>query len=519
MQKKIDQHLFQGMQRDMSVSKQKAEFLWDAHNIRLTAKHGDTLFSITNERGTKKIDNISFRGVVLGYCVLGDYLTVFTTVLPSDLQEHEWPDYIYRIDKTSDGFGQKILYNGNLGFDVSNPIETLGVYENVDIQKVYWTDGKNQPRLINITKQLVDGTYIDTSFDFIPTLSLNDSIHVKKVADSSGLFPAGVIQYAVTYYNKYGQESNISVVSPLIPTSYTMRAGSPEDTIGNAFKVTIKNPDTNFEFLRLYSIFRSSKDTTPVCKRVTDVRLSYGGNTSKVLYKSDDAGSTIYARYSRNHGILFKEDLDSGFVALDTTTGSDYIGTENITVNNIKLTGNQYYHFTKENNPYLILKGYAYSSDVTSLNEKEVCFSWDTCTDIYISMNTPEGPGDGAHAIICVDGDNPVPKMYIASDINYSYTEFVSDGKVIITDNNTIGEDIDYNELLFVGGEEITAGTITQKDGTMFLGDITIKRPQITGNYNSISEFTIPTTTDGVVDDDLAKDLMVNVVRKGITNL
>jgi hypothetical protein len=50
----------------------------------------------------------------------------------------------------------------------------------------------------------VDGVYIDTSFDFIPTLQLNDSIHVKKIADSSGLFPAGVVQYAVTYYNKYG---------------------------------------------------------------------------------------------------------------------------------------------------------------------------------------------------------------------------------------------------------------------------------------------------------------------------
>jgi hypothetical protein len=85
MQKKTDQHVFQGMQRDMSISKQKAEFLWDANNIRLTSRHGDTLFSMTNERGTKQIDNISFRGVVLGYCILGNFLTVFSTVLSSDL--------------------------------------------------------------------------------------------------------------------------------------------------------------------------------------------------------------------------------------------------------------------------------------------------------------------------------------------------------------------------------------------------------------------------------------------------
>jgi len=46
----------------------------------------------------------------------------------------------------------KILYNGNLNFSVNCPIECLGVYENEVIQKVYWTDGLNQPRLINIVK-------------------------------------------------------------------------------------------------------------------------------------------------------------------------------------------------------------------------------------------------------------------------------------------------------------------------------------------------------------------------------
>lgn len=84
MQKKTDEHQFTGMQRDMSISKQKAEFLWDAHNIRLTTRHGETLLSMTNERGTERCkdsdhNDISFRGVVLGYCVLGEYLTVFTT--------------------------------------------------------------------------------------------------------------------------------------------------------------------------------------------------------------------------------------------------------------------------------------------------------------------------------------------------------------------------------------------------------------------------------------------------------
>jgi hypothetical protein len=123
------------MQRDMTISKQKPEFLWDAHNIRLTARHGDTLLSMTNERGTKKFDNIEIKGVVLGYCVLGNYLTVFTKDIHAEPDNHGVikPDYIYRLEKTGNNFNSMVLYNGNLEFKLDYPIECLGVYENVDI--------------------------------------------------------------------------------------------------------------------------------------------------------------------------------------------------------------------------------------------------------------------------------------------------------------------------------------------------------------------------------------------------
>ena len=521
MQKKTDQHVFQGMQRDMSISKQKAEFLWDANNIRLTARHGDTLFSMTNERGTKEIqlDN-PITGVVLGYCVLGDYLTVFTTTVSSDQQQVKKPDYIYRIDKVSGNFSSRILYNGNLGFDVEHPIETLGVYENVDIQKVYWTDGFNQPRFINITKELVDGTYIDTSFDFIPTLELKDTIHVRKVADSSGIFAAGVIQYAVTYYNKYGQESNVSVVSPLIATSYTSRAGSPEDTIGNAFKITVKNPDTNFEFLRLYSIFRSSKDTTPVCKRVADVRLSYGNKESKTLHTSSDKYISAYER-SRLESIWFKETGSEDFVALSGNT--THLGTEDITVNGVEFRSRQYYRFSKEDYPELILKAQVYNLETEVLENVPICLTWDDNTDILI-CETLSGAGEGVYDIWPYGGNS---RMIAANEIYYNSIQFINGDEVTVTDNGAIGEDVDYNELLFVGGEEITAGTLTQKDGTMFLGDIRIKRPQIIGDYSVIDVRELPddanpndeNPTLGYIDTELAKNPndinSITVIRKG----
>ena len=138
MTPKATSHVIQGMQKDTSKSKLSKEFAFDAKNIRITAREDNTLLTITNEKGNKQLKSI--LGYYLGHCVLNNQLILFTTV-------REGVDIIYLYDSA---FNQTILYNGNLNFSLDNPLETLGVYENEDIQKVYWVDGRNQPRVINI---------------------------------------------------------------------------------------------------------------------------------------------------------------------------------------------------------------------------------------------------------------------------------------------------------------------------------------------------------------------------------
>lgn len=43
-------------------------------------------------------------------------------------------------------------------------------------------------------------------------------------------------------------------------------------------------------------------------------------------------------------------------------------------------------------------------------------------------------------------------------------------------DDGLHGDIIDPTELLYVGGEEVVFGTMAQKDNTLFLGDIEIKK-------------------------------------------
>ena len=46
-----DNHIFTGMQKDLSISKHPENYLFDAQNIRINLNEQSNMLSITNERG------------------------------------------------------------------------------------------------------------------------------------------------------------------------------------------------------------------------------------------------------------------------------------------------------------------------------------------------------------------------------------------------------------------------------------------------------------------------------------
>lgn len=319
-----------GMNRDLSVSAFNPEFAFENMNLRLSTNESNTMLSWVNERGTLRITDgnnadITLAGYSIGTAVLNHKLVVFTTdnVNPDSSTGNN--DYIYVLEyinaaKTQLKFvsynNHNYLYKGNLNFCTKNPLETLVSYEAENIQKVYWVDGRNQPRVVNLKNDSIKEG-IDTQFDFIPTLQLQEEVTVEKLVGSSGVFAPGVIQYAFTYYNKHGQESNIFYTTPLYYISHIDRGGKPDDKIDNAFKITVKKVDKNFDYLRIYSIQRTSINATPICKRIQDISLGTedivsfldtgtAGNTvdpTELLYKG---GETITAEtIEQKDGTLF----------------------------------------------------------------------------------------------------------------------------------------------------------------------------------------------------------------------
>lgn len=284
MQKKYFNFQPKGMNTNMSFKFQSNEYATYMKNIRLT-EDDNGILSLQFEKGNK-ILNTGISGCVIGTCVLSKYLVLFT----QKTEAHRRPDEsivsynidsIYRLEIVDNELITTQLFEGKLNFDTKYPIETLGVYENENIQKVYFIDGKNQARVINILEDYTtkyEGIieYKATAFDFVPELQLNESISIKKII-GTGEFPQGTIQYVFSYYNKNGRQSNLFYQSPLQYLSYVSGV-SPEDKVNCSFKLKIYNPDKQFDYLRIYSIIRTSQDATPTVKRVIDLSIS---NTSK----------------------------------------------------------------------------------------------------------------------------------------------------------------------------------------------------------------------------------------------
>ena len=479
---KQDLHIFSGMQRDPAISKQKAEFLWDAHNIRLTAREQDTLLAMTNEKGTTRLlDSSTIKGTYLGHAVLNNYLVLFTINKDTNI------NYIHRIEKVGSGYILYTLFEGNLNFNLNYPIETLSYYETANIQKVYWIDGKNQPRVINIVKEKLEDDYKITNtaeligrikeqykkkltpFDFVQHIKLTEKVEIYKQYNSNGLFPSGITQYALTYYNKYGSETNIVHTTPLLYNTYRDRAGSPEDKMNMSYRLILSNLDKSFDYLRVYSIVRTSLDAVPTVKIIGDYSLD---NISNIInpydpkFKIEQVNSPfpsgnisglegekieLYSDINCNNtlGNLFE------LIARDEVSGTFYIDS-------------LYGEYANMDSMYL-----KYEDVVYKIKQK----------NIELTKNPSN---------VALKNPNSIIWNKITLEASLPAMEII--------DNNTTGEVVDPTLLLYIGGEEIIANTITQKDNTLFLGNYSILRPSIdTTIKNKLRKLSIRSNTRRVV--------------------
>jgi hypothetical protein len=284
-------YTYAGMNQDISKSKRDPKFYFDAENIRIYSKDRTSTASATNEKGTELIFTMPVGQVIIGHAVIEDDLIVFSTNNNGTLAPGLELDEVTKINLHN--LNSFKLFSGKLEFRTQNLIETEIYIESMDVKKVYWVDGRNQLRHINIIPKLdlngIPRAYTQdeaTLFDSVPTVEF--SAPYVDSFDYGGSHTSGMIQYAYNLISKGGSQTAISPTSELYPINKTKGGGAVNEVVGKIFNVKIDEVDVKYDIIRLYSIKYTSYNVTPIIGVIAEE--SIGGNT---IFTFSDDGRVI----------------------------------------------------------------------------------------------------------------------------------------------------------------------------------------------------------------------------------
>ena len=274
------------MNQDIDIQSSSPDTAFRLFNIKNQTLDNSSSNNLTNEKGNTELQVVNYiteeatsiAGKILGIIqCTADTVVIFTYV-------DNFTNVIYKLqyDSVNDRIKAKIVAQGDFGIPLSYEregktidTEVSGIfsYEHSELQKVYWVDGVNQLRYLNIADSneslpITEENKLNSS----PTFAMNHHIEVERIV-GGGVFQSGVVQYAFTYFNKYGAETNIVDMTPLYYISEDTKGVREDEVVGCSFKVTIKNPDTSFDYIRLYSIQRTALNGEPIVKIVGDLKL------------------------------------------------------------------------------------------------------------------------------------------------------------------------------------------------------------------------------------------------------
>lgn len=333
------------IQQDLAPGKVHSGVAFSMRNFRLISTGETNAYCLSVEKGSKPKELILVGVTIIGVQEINNIgVVIFATSNTDNTENPNIKDYIYYVSKkqldSNDSIKPTTLYYGNLGFNEKNLIESIYYHEGDNYYKVYWVDGLNQPRLImfnldNLETIEYQGTEIDTRFNFNPDIKKVPTIEVTPIKGSS-LFKNGVIQYGFNYSNKYGQQSNIISLSPIVYTSSEGRGLNPDGTnySDTIFKIQIEQINTKeWDYVNIYRVERSIINGTPIVSRISSISLKNPASSmllNKVIVKEDGSIENLisfkkYITYIDNG--KYGESID--------TTSLNFLGGNTIIANTL----------------------------------------------------------------------------------------------------------------------------------------------------------------------------------------
>lgn len=488
MENRKIKHSYGGMVKDISKSLYPQNFYFEGRNIRINTTTDQSTSAVTNEKGnsliltipvpvidydlkiisydsktlnfnTDEIDYLTQSGdqVIIGHANSRKYIILYTT-------DNNGFDCIWKVDYET--YDITLLYLRNLKFSINNPIQTINNFENENIDKIYWVDGINQMRFINIKHSIENQDLeelIDVSqnvIDMVGKTTLEQPI----ITDitSGGIHTSGMIQYAYNLYRINSSQTKISPLSKLVPLDKgTFGGGALNEIVGSVPIILIDNIDTSYTNIKVYAIKYTSYNETPSISLIDDRSIPSNGS----IEIFDD-------------GIVISTLSLEEFIFL----GSDIVIPKHINTKFNRLFFANYKEINFDVD--LDTRAYAYNSSNVAKVYK----------DLFLDSGIPNGtPFD-----ITTDADYDDPELYKHDSINLDYNVYKyqkdgitygGEGKYIkyeLTQSNVFNKDNKYfkdEEIYRIGIEFFNAyGQISQPK---WIADIKSRDGNLSGNYNT----------------------------------
>jgi hypothetical protein len=181
----------------------------------------------------------------------------------------------------AEGFAKIVIEHLNVSDDLNlsplYPLEIVANYENDNVIKLYWTDGVTMLKSINVADP-------SSKVEIVQEIDLSQP-EVSII--SGGNLKAGNIQYGYSLYNLNGQESVLSPLSSILSITEYMKGFQSNEDTGLSCSISI-SVDTEFDFIRLYSIHYLELNQTPKIELIAEESI-----TGAVFSFIDDGNSSI----------------------------------------------------------------------------------------------------------------------------------------------------------------------------------------------------------------------------------
>lgn len=505
-------HSYDGMIQDITSSKFSNKFYFEGRNIRIISTDTQSSGSVTNEKGnsliltiptpvidvtnkkilynskelvftTNELDDLGTSGnqLIIGESSIKEFIILFTT-------DNNGFDCIWKVNYET--YELTLIYLRNMGFSINHPIQCLNNYENKNIDKIYWVDGKSQIKFLNIEHSILNNDLeelIDIperSIQFVGNFEISQP-QITNIIDG-GTHTSGMIQYAYNLYRINSSQSKISPISELISLDKRENGGGNlNEIVSSTPIVQINDLDLNYTHIKVYAIKYTSYNEIPSVSLIYDREIP----TNRNIEIFDD-GSVIQS--------LSLEE----FLFL----GSDIIFPKHITSKFNRLFAANY---DESNfNVDLDFRAYSYNNSGTSVVYK----------DLFLNTSTATPYPDGIPFTITNDAqyDSPLLLKHDSVNLDYDTYKYQKDGVTYGGEGKYIKyeltQDLTNNNNRFFKDEEIYRIAIQlynnygQISLPIWIADFKSRNGNLTGLYNTLNvtlkpEFYVWLNTNGLTSD------------------